>query len=246
MKKITSYIMFVMFIVMSPVGANDIYVTQSGANLTLDVLQDGQNNTIGSSGTASTSTGATTNLNIDQVGNSNVITYQINGATYTGVINLSGDSNNVDLNCDSTGSNSSCGSVNAVINFTGSSNDIDLDIGETSDASNADVDIVGQSGSDSNTVAATIVIVKIALVPSIVAATVLLSEPDCPTMSTSAFEASLVSPMSKSISFDEPVKLITAFTLPQDELLPVLSQFKSTSFESPAKLITPVYVAPLI
>jgi len=156
MKKITSYIMFVMFIIMSPVGANDIYVTQSGDNLTLDVLQDGQNNTIGSSGTASTSTGATTNLNIDQVGGSNVITYQINGASYTGVINLAGDSNDVDLNCDSTGGNSSCGSVNAVINFTGSSNDIDLDIGETSDASGADVDIVGQSGSDSNTVAATI------------------------------------------------------------------------------------------
>ena len=156
MKKITSYIIFVMFIVMSPVGANDIYVTQSGANLTLDVLQDGENNTIGSSGTASTSTGATTNLNIDQVGGSNVITYQINGASYTGVINLAGDSNDVDLNCDSTGGNSSCGSVNAVINFTGSSNDIDLDIGETSDAASADVDIVGQSGSDSNTVAATI------------------------------------------------------------------------------------------
>jgi len=156
MNKIISYIMFVMFIVMSPVGANDIYVTQSGDNLTLDVLQDGENNTIGSSGTASTSTGATTNLNIDQVGGSNVITYQINGASYTGVINLAGDSNDVDLNCDSTGGNSSCGSVNAVINFTGSSNDIDLDIGETSDASGADVDIVGQSGSDSNTVAATI------------------------------------------------------------------------------------------
>ena len=156
MKKITSYIMFVMFIVMSPSFANDIYVTQSGANLTLDVLQDGQNNTIGSSGTASTSTGDTTNLNIDQVGGSNVITYQINGASYTGVINLAGDSNDVDLNCDSTGGNSSCGSVNAVINFTGSSNDIDLDIGQTSDAASADVDIVGQSGSDSNTVAATI------------------------------------------------------------------------------------------
>jgi hypothetical protein len=156
MKKITSYIIFVMFIVMSPAGANDIYVTQSGANLTLDVLQDGENNTIGSSGTASTSTGATTNLNIDQVGGSNVITYQINGASYTGVINLAGDSNDVDLNCDSTGGNSSCGSVNAVINFTGSSNDIDLDIGQTSDAASADVDIVGQSGSDSNTVAATI------------------------------------------------------------------------------------------
>ena len=156
MKKITSYIMFVMFMVTTPLFANDIYVTQSGASLTLDVLQDGENNTIGNSTTASTSTGATTNLNIDQVGNSNVITYQINGASYTGVINLAGNSNNVDLNCDSDGSNSSCGSANAVINFTGNSNDIDLDIGQTAAATSADVDIVGNSGSDSNVVAATV------------------------------------------------------------------------------------------
>ena len=148
--------MFIMLMMTSPILANDIYVTQSGASLTLDILQDGENNTIGNSTTSSASTGATTSLNIDQVGNSNVIKYQINGATYTGVINLAGNSNDVDLNCDSGNSNSSCGTVNAVVNFTGNSNDIDLDIGETSDASNADVDIVGQTGSDSNTVAATI------------------------------------------------------------------------------------------
>ena len=136
--------------------ANDIYVTQSGDALDLDITQDGSNNTVGNSTTASASAGATTILNIDQVGNSNVITYQIAGATYTGVINLVGNSNNVDLNCDSGGSNSSCGSANAVINFTGSSNDIDLDIGQTSSATSADVDIVGQSGSDSNVVAATV------------------------------------------------------------------------------------------
>ena len=136
--------------------ANDIYVTQSGDALDLDITQDGSNNTVGNSTTASASAGATTILNIDQVGNSNVITYQIAGATYTGVINLVGNSNNVDLNCDSGGSNSSCGTANAVINFTGSSNDIDLDIGQTSSATSADVDIVGQSGSDSNVVAATV------------------------------------------------------------------------------------------
>ena len=72
------------------------------------------------------------------------------------VINLVGNSNNVDLNCDSQGNNSSCGTANAVINFTGNSNDIDLDIGQTAAAGNADVDIVGQSGSDSNVVAATV------------------------------------------------------------------------------------------
>ena len=147
--------MFVMFMAI-PVFANDIYVTQSGASLTLDILQDGENNTIGNSTTSSASTGATTSLNIDQVGNSNVIKYQINGATYTGVINLQGNSNDVDLNCDSGNSNSSCGTVNAVINFTGNSNDIDLDVGETAAATGADIDIVGQTGSDSNVVAATV------------------------------------------------------------------------------------------
>ena len=156
MKKIISFVMFVMFMVTTPLFANDIYVTQSGASLTLDILQDGENNTIGNSTTASASTGATTSLNIDQVGNSNVIKYQINGATYTGVINLQGNSNDVDLNCDSGGSNSSCGSANAVISFIGNSNDIDLDIGETASATGIDADIVGQSGSDSNVVAATV------------------------------------------------------------------------------------------
>ena len=140
MKTIISVIMLLMMTSLS--YANDIYVTQSGASLDLDITQDGENNTVGNSTTASASAGATTILNIDQIGDSNVITYQIAGATYTGVINLVGNSNNVDLNCDSGGSNSSCGSANAVINFTGNSNDIDLDIGQT--------------GSDSNVIAATV------------------------------------------------------------------------------------------
>ena len=154
MKTIISVIMFLMMTGLS--YANDIYVTQSGNALDLDITQDGENNTVGNSTTASASAGVTTVLNIDQVGDSNVITYQIAGATYTGVINLVGNSNNVDLNCDSGGSNSSCGTANAVINFTGSSNDIDLDIGLSASANTADVDLVGQSGSDSNTVAATV------------------------------------------------------------------------------------------
>ena len=143
MKTIIGVIMLIMMTTLS--YANDIYVTQSGNALDLDITQDGENNTVGNSTTASASAGVTTILNIDQIGDSNVITYQIAGATYTGVINLVGNSNNVDLNCDAGGSNSSCGTANAVINFTGSSNDIDLDIGLTSSANTADVDLVGQS-----------------------------------------------------------------------------------------------------
>ena len=147
----------VMFLMMSlPVMANDIYVTQSGATLTFDVLQDGQNNTIGNSTTASTVTGATSNFNIDQVGNSNVLTFDINGANYTGTFSTTGNSNNIDFNCDSGGSNSSCATVTASIIWVGSSNDLDIDIGETADATGANVTISGATGSDCSVVAGTI------------------------------------------------------------------------------------------
>jgi len=155
MKTITKLVMFLM-IISAPVMANDIYVTQSGATLTLDVLQDGQNNTIGNSTTASTVTGATSNFNIDQVGDSNVLTFDINGATYTGTFSTTGNSNNIDFNCDSGGTVSSCATVTASIVWVGSSNDLDIDVGETADATGAAITITGASGSDSNVVTGTV------------------------------------------------------------------------------------------
>ena len=149
-------LILIMFMMVSTVYANDIYITQSGATLDLDITQDGQNNTIGSSTTSSSIIGATTNFDIRQVGNSNVITFDVNGANYTGTWAITGNSNNIDFKCDSGGSNSSCGTATANITWTGSSQDIDLDIGETSAAGSATVNITGASGSDSNVVAATI------------------------------------------------------------------------------------------
>ena len=136
--------------------ANDIYVTQSGNTLDLDITQDGQNNTVGNSTTASTVAGANTTIDIDQVGNSNVLKFDVNGATYTGTFNVTGNSNDIDINCDSTGNNSSCASVTASVTMVGNSNDIDLDIGETSDASNTTATITSAGDDDSNVIAATV------------------------------------------------------------------------------------------
>ena len=146
----------ILLLIALPVYANDIYVTQSGATLDLDITQDGQNNVVGNSTTAATVTGATSTIDIDQVGSSNVLAFDVNGDTFTGTFNVTGDSNDIDFNCDSTGGNSSCDTATASITWVGSSNDLDIDIGETSDASNATVTITGSSGSDSNVVAATI------------------------------------------------------------------------------------------
>ena len=62
--------------------ANDIYVTQSGDNLDLDITQDGQNNVAGNSTTAMSLTGSTMTFSISQVGDSNIVEASINGATH--------------------------------------------------------------------------------------------------------------------------------------------------------------------
>ena len=146
----------ILLLIALPVYANDIYVTQSGASLDLDITQDGQNNTVGNSTTSSSVIGANATVDIDQVGNSNVLKFDVNGATFTGTFSTTGNSNDIDFNCDSTGNNSSCATATASIVWVGNSNDLDIDIGESADAANATVTITGASGSDSNVVASTI------------------------------------------------------------------------------------------
>lgn len=136
--------------------ANDIYVTQSGATLDLDITQDGSNNTVGNSTTASSVIGATTNLDIDQIGDSNVLTFDVNGATYTGTFSVTGNSNDIDFKCDSDGTGSSCATVTSSVTMVGNSNDIDIDVGETADAAGSAVTITSAASDDSNVIAATV------------------------------------------------------------------------------------------
>jgi hypothetical protein len=118
----------------TPILANDIYVTQSGDTLDLDITQDGANNVAGTSSTAISLTGDTMTFSISQVGDSNIVSTVINGNTYTGNINLTGDSNQVDLTCDSAGTN--CETVSMSVDVTADSADITVTIGSTADAQN--------------------------------------------------------------------------------------------------------------
>ena len=154
MRLTTFFMMFLMS--MSAMAVNKIYVTQAGASLVFDVLQDGDGNMVGNSTTASTVSGSASNFNIDQVGDSNIITFDINGDNFVGTWSTTGNSNNIDFNCDPADSTSGCDYVNAVITFTGNLQDIDIDVGGTTSGDNADIDIVGASGTDSTVVAATI------------------------------------------------------------------------------------------
>jgi hypothetical protein len=123
--------LFGLMLVASTAMANDIYIQQSGDNLDLDITQDGQNNVAGNSTTAMSLTGNNMTFSISQVGDGNVIEATINGATYTGNINLTGGLNTVDLDCTS----GNCDTVSMSIDVTGDSADVTVNLGSTADAS---------------------------------------------------------------------------------------------------------------
>jgi len=118
------------------VYANDIYIDQVGDNLDLDIVQDGQNNKIGTSLADADFDGDNMTFSITQTGNTNEITATIQGNTYTGTWAFTGNSNTVDLLCDSSG-NGNCETVTLNITNTGDSNAYTINIGETGDAENA-------------------------------------------------------------------------------------------------------------
>ena len=123
----------------SAASANEIYITQIGDTLDLDITQDGQDNEFGDSTTDVTLDGDDMTFSITQTGNSNVINAIIKGNTYTGTWTFTGNSNTVDLDCDaSNGTN--CENVTLNIATVGDSNKYYLDIGTTADADGAQVD----------------------------------------------------------------------------------------------------------
>jgi hypothetical protein len=123
--------------VLSPALANDIYIEQVGDSLDLDIVQDGQDNVIGTSTQAAVLEGGSMTFSITQTGNFNTIAATIKGVNYEGTWDFSGDSNTVDMLCDSTGG-ANCDDVKVDITVGGSSlsdsNDFKVYVGETADA----------------------------------------------------------------------------------------------------------------
>ena len=117
----------------TPALANDIYIEQVGDTLDLDITQDGQNNVIGTSTTDVNLDGDSMTFAITQTGSTNSIIADIQGNTYTGAWVFTGDSNTVDLSCDST-SGTNCENITLNITATGDSNAFTFDIGDTADA----------------------------------------------------------------------------------------------------------------
>lgn len=128
---------------LTSVNGNDIYIQQVGDTLDLDIVQDGQNNSIGTSiqdAVLGSSGNASDNMtfSITQTGNLNAITAQILGSTYTGTWTFTGNNNEVDLLCSSAAA-ANCASVTLNIAATGDNQDYTINIGETADAGSSTI-----------------------------------------------------------------------------------------------------------
>ena len=128
-----------MFILLSvPALANEIYITQVGDGLDLDITQDGSGNDFGDSTTDVSLNGDDMTFAITQTGNNNDIAAVIKGATYTGTWTFTGNTNTVDLKCSSA-SAGNCETVTLNITTTGDDNTYDFDIGESADADSTSI-----------------------------------------------------------------------------------------------------------
>lgn len=143
MRKYISLVIIGFLTLASSAVGNDIYIEQVGDTLDLDIVQDGQNNVIGTN-TQSVVLGSVGNasdsmtFDITQTGDNNVITAQILGTTYTGTWVFTGDGNEVDLLCSSSASGN-CQSVTLNITGTGDDQDYTINIGESADADGATI-----------------------------------------------------------------------------------------------------------
>ena len=126
---------------LAPALANDIYITQVGDGLDLDIVQDGGSNEFGDSTTAVSLNGDLMTFSITQTGDGNDIAAVINGDSYTGTWAFTGDYNTVDLLCDSTGTAGAgnCEAVTLNITTTGDDNTYKFYIGEAGDAGGSTV-----------------------------------------------------------------------------------------------------------
>ena len=124
-----------------PALANDIYITQIGDNLDLDIVQDGSDNQFGDSTTGVSIKGDDMVFSITQTGDGNDIAALINGDTYNGTWDFTGNTNTVDLKCDSLGTAGAgnCETVTLDITTTGDDNEYKFYIGESADAGSSTV-----------------------------------------------------------------------------------------------------------
>jgi len=120
---IFAFIMSFFIAAVSYAGDSDVYIDQTGASATIDIVIDGQTNTIGSGTTDVTLSGANMGVDIDMVGAGN----EIDGSFVTA---------------------GAAGATDLKVSQTGSTNDATLTVGTS--AASSDVHVLETTVGDSN------------------------------------------------------------------------------------------------
>jgi hypothetical protein len=139
MKKLISLVLLLAVFSVNA-GNNDIYITQSGTGLTMNIDQIGDTNKVGTSQTRATFTGTSMTVDIDQVGDSNTMAASVaqgNSTSFTA--NMTGDSNTTTLAFGATGD---VANTDFDLAATGDSNEVTFTQGADATATAGDQDIV--------------------------------------------------------------------------------------------------------
>lgn len=102
---------------------NTVYIEQTGGGSIIDLTQTGLNNEAGNTAKALNFNGDNQRITINQVGNLNIAAVDIRGMGATLTSTVTGNGNNVTINCGATGT-TACTDANIDANATGNNNTI--------------------------------------------------------------------------------------------------------------------------
>lgn len=109
--------------VMSSTWANEVYVEQVGSGSTVNILQEGSDNRIGTSLSPAYIGSGSNTVNIDQIGSNNTLDMVVNGASTNVTVSTTGSNNTQEIQCGTTGS-AGCGGSAITQTITGDNNTV--------------------------------------------------------------------------------------------------------------------------
>jgi hypothetical protein len=107
MKLLTRMIAFLSFFVMfqyANAAGNSVYVDQIGTSTTVNMIQTGNSNVIGSTAAKARVDGTNNTVTVEQIGDSNIAALTITGDGVTVQSTVTGDTNNISIACGVGGS----------------------------------------------------------------------------------------------------------------------------------------------
>lgn len=122
-KLLSKLLTVVGIVVMSNVLANEVYIEQVGSGSTVNILQEGSDNRIGTSLSPAYIGSGSNTVNIDQIGSNNELDMVVNGSSTNVTVSTTGSNNIQEIQCGTTGS-AGCGGSVITQTITGDNNTV--------------------------------------------------------------------------------------------------------------------------